>query len=300
VTRVRPRGLASWSPTDASLELVDDVNQVLRDYHAQLPLTLRQVFYRLVATTGYGKTEQSYARLGETVSRGRRAMLIPFSSIRDDGVHAHLPLAFGSAEDFLEWARDNADVFEKDRQDGQARYLEVWVEAAGMAPMVARIARDEYGVPVYSSGGFDSLTAKYQAAERMLERDVPTTVLHIGDYDPSGVALFESAAEDVTAMFRDLDDQAALPEFVRVAVIEEHIGEYGLETAPPKKSDKRSAFTDTRTVQAEAFAPDQLQSLVRVAIVERFDLDRYALVLEEERAERGRVSELLDGMNLEE
>jgi hypothetical protein len=40
---------------------------------------------------------------------------------------------------------------------------------------------------------------------RMLERDVPTTVLHIGDYDPSGVALFESAAEDVTAMFRDLD-----------------------------------------------------------------------------------------------
>lgn len=53
-------------------------------------------------------------------------------------------------------------------------------------------------------------------------------------------------------------------------------------------------------MQAEAFAPDQLQSLVRVAIVERFDLDRYALVLEEERAERGRVSELLDGMNLEE
>jgi hypothetical protein len=211
-------------------------------------------------------------------------------------VQSILPYCFGSAEDFLEWARDNADVFEKDRQGGQARYLEVWVEAAGMAPMVARIARDKYGVPVYSSGGFDSVTAKYQSAARMLGREIPTTVLHIGDYDPSGVALLEAVDEDVSAMFRDLNTGAIEPDFVRIAVLEEHIESYGLETAPPKKSDKRGAFTDTRTVQCEAFAPDQLQELVRSAIVERFDLNLYAEVLEQERAERGRLNDLLDGM----
>jgi hypothetical protein len=294
MTRTRPRGLASWAPTDASRELVAAVNQVLDDYEAQLPLTLRQVFYRLVATTGYGKTEQAYERLGETVNRARRALLIPFSSIRDDGTQALLPYGFGSAEDFLEWARNNADTFEKDRQEGQERYLEVWVEAAGMAPMVARVSRDEYGVPVYSSGGFDSVTAKYQAAERMLDRDISTTVLHIGDYDPSGVALFEAAAEDVGAMYRDLDAASPAPEFVRVAVLGEHIDQYGLETAPPKKTDKRATFTDTRTVQAEAFAPDQLQQLVRSAIEARFDLHVYAQVLELEGAERGRLNDLLD------
>jgi hypothetical protein len=294
--RTRPRGLAAWNPTDASRELVDAVNGVLDDYQAQLPLTLRQVFYRLVAAAGYGKTEQAYERLGETVNRARRAGLIAFDAIRDDGVHALLPYGFGSAEEFLEWARENADVFEKDRQEGQAQYLELWVEAAGMAPMVAKIARDEYGVPVYSCGGFDSVTAKYQATRRMLERDTPTAVLHIGDYDPSGVSLFVAVAEDVAAMHNDLDAVAEPPEFVRVAVLEEHITRYGLETAPPKKSDRRSVFTDTRTVQAEAFAPDQLQELVRASIVARIDLDQLARVVEEERAERARLGDLLDGM----
>lgn len=294
--RTRARGLAAWSPTDDSRQLVAAVNDVLDDYLEQLPLTLRQVFYRLVATQGYGKTEQAYARLGETINRARRAGLIPFSAIRDDGVHALLPLGFGTAEDFLDWAREHADVLTKDRQEGQAQYLELWVEAAGMAPMAAKVARDEYGVPVYSSGGFDSTTAKYDAAQRMLGREIGTTVLHIGDYDPSGVALFEAAAEDVSAMYADLDAEADMPEFVRLAVLEEHIEQYGLETAPPKKNDKRSAFNDTRTVQAEAFAPDELQALVREAIEERFDLDLYGQVLEQERDERGRLNVLLDEM----
>jgi hypothetical protein len=299
VSRTRPRGLAAWSPTDASLELVEAVNAVLDDYREQLPLTLRQVFYRLVATTGYGKTEQAYERLGEILNRARRAGLVPFAAIRDDGVQALLPYGFGSAEEFLQWARDNADVFEKDRQEGQDRYLEVWVEAAGMAPMVARVARDDYGVPVYSSGGFDSVTAKYQAATRIRNRNIPTTVLHIGDYDPSGVSLFEAVDEDVSAMFLDLDNglDEDPPEFVRIAVLEEHIDDFGLETAPPKKSDRRSTFTDTRTVQAEAFAPDQLQQLVRSAIVVRLDEDVFLQVLEEEKVERGRLNDLLDGMD---
>jgi hypothetical protein len=293
--RTRPRGLAPWNPTDGSRDLVDAINGVLEEYEAQLPLTLRQVFYRLVASQGYGKTEQAYGRLIETANRGRRARLIPFAAIRDDGVKALLPYGFGSAEDFLEWARQNADAFEKDRQEGQERYLEFWVEAAGMAPMVARVARDVYGVPVYSSGGFDSVTAKYQAACRMLEREIPTTVLHIGDYDPSGVSIFNVIAEDIGAMYDDLGGSEP-PVFVRVAVLEEHIDAYDLETAPPKKSDKRSAFTDTRTVQAEAFAPDQLQELVHEAIEERLDLDTYRAVLEEERIERERLDGLLDDL----
>jgi hypothetical protein len=184
------------------------------------------------------------------------------------------------------------------RQDGQERYLEVWVEAAGMAPMVSKVSLD-FGVPVYSSGGFDSVTAKYDAAQRVLGRSregVVTSVLHIGDYDPSGVALFEAAAEDVLAMCRDLAGVGGLVEFVRVAVLEEHIAAYGLETAPPKKSDRRGAFTDTRTVQCEAFAPDELQDLVRNAIAQRFDFARYEQVLAQERSERDRLGTLLDSM----
>ena len=280
--RSRPRGLAPWSPTRSSRQLVEGINLVLEEYAAELPLTLRQIFYRLVAIAGYGKTEQAYERLGETVNRARRAGLIPFEAIRDDGIAELVPFAFASAEAFLEGVRRDAEAYRTDRQRGQARYLEVWVEAGGMAPMVARVVHG-YGVPVYSSGGFHSLTAKYDAATRFLEREVATTVLHVGDYDPSGIAIFDSVATDVTCTYRDLDgDLASLPTFVRVAVLEEQIDYYGLETAPPKPSDRRNGFNDSRTVQAEAFAPDELAELIRRAIAERLDRDTFELVLEDE------------------
>jgi hypothetical protein len=292
--------MAAWSPSVDSLALVGAVREVLAEYEEQLPLTLRQVFYRLVASRGYEKTEQAYSRLGETLNRARRAGYIPFESIRDDGVQAIRPQTFGSPEEFVDWARENADVFNLDRQHGQPQYLEVWVEAAGMVRMVADVAL-QYGVPVYSAGGFDSTTGKREAALRFLQRDedaedgeLPTVVLHLGDYDASGVSLFVAAAEDVTAF---VDDLAGIePEFVRVAVTEEQIDEYGLPSAPPKKNDKRSVFTDTKTVQCESFAPDQLQEIVREAIVERLDADVFERTLAQEREQRAALGELLDGM----
>ncbi len=43
----RVRGLAPWSPQTGTRELLDRVRAVLIEYEAHLPLTIRQVFYRL-------------------------------------------------------------------------------------------------------------------------------------------------------------------------------------------------------------------------------------------------------------
>jgi hypothetical protein len=84
-TRTRPRAFAPWSPRQDTLELIARVNAVLGEYADHLPLTLRQIFYRLVGAYGYEKTERAYKRLGEHLVRARRARLIPMESIRDDG-----------------------------------------------------------------------------------------------------------------------------------------------------------------------------------------------------------------------
>ncbi len=175
---------------------------------------MRQVFYRLVGRHGYDKTEHAYARLGEALNRARRAGLVPFGAIRDDGaarVEAHHwagPEAFQA--DVARWARG----FRLDRQGGQHRRLWLLCEAAGMAPMLARAA-DPYGVPVLSSGGFDSLTAKHALARELATCDAPAAeVLHVGDLDPSGEHLFASLAEDVGAMAAALG--GAAPRFSRL------------------------------------------------------------------------------------
>jgi hypothetical protein len=51
-------------------------------YKDYLPLTIRQIFYRLVGTEVIGKSEKEYANLCELLNRARRARLISMIHLR--------------------------------------------------------------------------------------------------------------------------------------------------------------------------------------------------------------------------
>jgi hypothetical protein len=264
----RERGLAPWSPQKATLLLLDQIRAVLAEYAAHLPLTIRQIFYRLVGAYGFDKTELAYKRLGEHLNRARRARLIDFDHIRDDSADIRTSTGWNSTADLvLQWAHD-ADDFRLDRQDGQPGRLLFVVEAAGMRPQI-QAAVGDFSIPVIASGGFDSLTAKHALAQALGNNDGPTEVLHIGDLDTSGTHVFLSQAEDVQALMADL----GLPgtaDFTRLAVLPEHIKALDLPTAPPKPTDRR-AFAGDVTVQAEAIPPDVMADIVTQAVTQRID-----------------------------
>jgi hypothetical protein len=56
-------GYQPWRPTRAVRVVLDQVLGIFEEYAAQRPLTIRQVFYRLVGAHSYEKTEQAYGRL---------------------------------------------------------------------------------------------------------------------------------------------------------------------------------------------------------------------------------------------
>ena len=75
----RPRGfLEDYNPRAKTRELLAQVEDVLETYAAELPLTARQIFYRLVATVDYPKTENGYERLQEHLANFRRAGIVGF------------------------------------------------------------------------------------------------------------------------------------------------------------------------------------------------------------------------------
>jgi len=240
-TSTRPRGFIQWSPRAATCELLDQVQAVLAEYSEYLPLTIRQIFYRLVGSVGYDKTERAYGRLVEHLGNARRARIISFESIRDDGGADLRPNAWASAEEFLETYRYSAAHLQLDRTEGQKTRLAVICEAAGMAPQLASVA-NPFGITVLSSSGFDSITEKYSFARRLVDHDRPTEVLHIGDHDPSGVHMFLSYLEDVEAFTRELGGRAS---FTRLAVTPGQIRDLRLPTAPPKSTDRRAFRGET-------------------------------------------------------
>jgi hypothetical protein len=286
----RVRGLAEWNPQQKTLVFLDIIKRVLDEYAAYLPLTIRQIYYRLVGAHGYDKTERAYKNLGECLGRARRAGVVSFDAIRDDGANVVTSLGWDDLRELIGTWRNDANYFRLDRQQGQPHRLLFLVEAAGMKPQIEAVA-GAYGIPVIPSGGFDSLTFKYQLARALGEYDGLTEPLHIGDHDPSGGHVFLSAAEDVEALIDDMGLPGRV-QFTRLAVTPEQIRRLHLPTAPPKTTDNR-AF-EGATTQAEAIPPDILAKIVRDAITKRLDRAAYQAVLTREKHIRQQLTEKLD------
>lgn len=285
-TRRRPLGFAPWKPRAAAELVLEQVSEVLDAYRDFAPLTVRQVFYALVGGYGFDKTEAAYSRLGDILNRARRAGLVPFDVIRDDGVVTVSADYFAGPADFWDYTAGRIRDYSRDRQERQPCYLELWSEAAGMLPQLDRVARD-YSVPVYSCGGFASLTATYAIASRAIRRTRPTVLLHVGDHDPSGAAIFERVTADAAAFTRERRIvQTSGIEGVRVALTGPQVAAYGLPTAPVKASDSRSKGWTGGTCQLEALPPDLLAHLVRLAIEDRQDGTTLGSVIEAERSDR--------------
>ncbi len=235
-SHTRPRGYAPWKPQKKTRVVLDQVVSILNEYEDHLPLTVRQVFYRLVGAYGYPKDERAYSRLCEYLNRARRAKMIPFQALRDDGISVTGSQFYGSVEDFWDETARRARNYRIDRQQGQRQYVELWCEAAGMMPQLRAVA-DEFSVPVYSNSGFVSLPSVRSMVDHALGRSVPTVIVHVGDLDPSGSSIFTAMTEDASAFVekdRVLATQRIVP--VRVALTGAQVVKYQLPTAPPKRA----------------------------------------------------------------
>ena len=282
----RPRGYAAWRPQRKTLELIGNIEEIIDTYAEYLPLTVRQIFYLLVGHYRYEKTENAYERLCEKMVRARRAKMIPFDVIRDDGVVSYSTQWFDDPDDFWDDTGRRIRNYRCNRQAGQRQYVELWCEAQGMAPQLARVA-DKFAVEVFSAGGFGSLTSTRLVADRALQREVPTVLLHVGDLDPSGESIFDSLAEDAAAFVEaDRVVTATRVEAERVALTRDQVGVYGLETAPAKKTDSRSKRWAGETCQLEALPPDDLARIVEGAIAAYFDADKLDAQIEQEKEHR--------------
>jgi hypothetical protein len=269
--RKRPKGYAEWRPRKETQIVLAQVDQVLREYRDDLPLTVRQIFYRLVGAFDFPKTEQAYERLGTYLVRARRARLIPFEYIRDDSASVLNHLHFDGEEDFYRHVRELGEEYKQDKLADQRVSIRLHCEAEGMMPQL-HAALEPYSVPVYSCSGFDSLTARRQLArwchDTYVYRGKLPVMLHLGDYDPDGESIFDSLVEDVVGFLEvDAPHIAGLsrsaPLFKRVALTKWQVRHYDLPTAPPKRSSSRTKnWTGTATCQLEALPPDRLRRIV--------------------------------------
>jgi hypothetical protein len=304
----RVKGFAPWRPQARTLELLEDIDAVLVEYRQHLPLTVRQIFYRLVGK-GYPKTENFYESVQEKCARARRCGRIPFEHIRDDGVNRlggeTLAGCYHTPEEYFAQHDELYNLYQRSWHADQPAYVVVLCEASGMVPMLNR-AVVCYRVPVASSSGFDSLTVKYDLFDHALTRyeefKQRTVLLHLGDHDPSGWWIHQSMSEDLEAFCRDRPDAPDdLIELRRTALTPDQIRAYGIEPdIKPPSGDHAKEFISRGlepAAQLEAIPPDTLSQIIRQAVESALDLEILKASRGRETEERAVVQAKLDTVN---
>jgi hypothetical protein len=251
--------------------------EIVRSY--AIGVTLRQLYYRLVAEALLVNVEASYKALSRVTARGREQGTFP--DLIDPTRGIEYPFCFAGVVDAQRWL---AETFRLDRTEGQPWTMVLGIEKRGLEGLV-RSWFDAHGLPVVALGGFDSLSHVQDLQRYVARYDRPAVLLYAGDFDPSG--------EDIERDFVTRADCFA--ETHRVALTAAQVETYQLPPQPGKATDSRAAAFRERhgrlvQVEVDALPPDTLQGLYTAALAPYWDTSRYEAVCRRETHERRRLT----------
>jgi hypothetical protein len=262
---------------------------------ADNPMTVRQVFYRLVGLGLVEKTDNGYNNtVCKQLVKMREDGTVPFGYIADNTRRVLKPATYSSVGERLEAMIHN---YRRAVWDDQPDYVEIWVEKDALAGVLYGVTA-QWDVPLVSTRGFDSITSLYDAAQRIKaqnEKGKKVFLYYFGDYDGHGVMIDPTIVE---TLGRERYAPGANFVLARVAVLKEHIEQLNLPTRPPKGNamSKGAAYIE-RCVEVDAIPPATLRGMVRDCIHRHLDREKHASLLAVEAEEREALVELARRFN---
>lgn len=275
---------------------INQANEIIAEYQAQgFTLTLRQLYYQFVSRDLIPNTVQSYKSLGDVVNDGRLAGLIDWDAIEDRTRNLRSSPHWSSPRSIV---RACADQFAVDLWDTQENYVECWIEKDALVGVIEGIC-NELDVPYFACRGYTSQSEMWGAAQRLIEREQrgkKTTIIHLGDHDPSGI--------DMT---RDIQDRLKLfgstAVIHRIALVFDQIEQYNPPPNPAKTTDARyQSYADRfgeESWELDALEPRVIVDLIREAVTAQIDQDAWQEALAQQQTGRdqlGKVSRRWDNV----
>lgn len=262
--------------------MIEAARAVMAEHH---PMTLRQVFYRLVSGQVLENTRGQYQALSNALVRARQDAMIPWGWLED---RLRRPRTVGMWDDLADFAETAISAYRRDVWASQSVYIEAWLEKDALSGIFEETL-EPYGVTLNVGRGYDGWSSIREAAVRFGNGE-GVTILYCGDFDPSG--------EDIARSLRErLAFFGCYPEIVKCALTAEDVTRYNLPPDFAKATDtRRAAFVEKWgdvAVELDALPPDVLVERIEAEVTKRLDLDALARVKEQERRDRERLIDLL-------
>jgi hypothetical protein len=249
----------------ATLELIETMIGVVGDYMRQgFTLTVRQLYYQLVARAIIPNTEQSYKRITNIVNDARIAGLMDWDAIEDRTRAFVRRQRWDSGEQILKAASDS---FHMDMWELQAERVFVIIEKEALVGVLQDVCR-KWDVPILAARGYPSGTVLREFAVSdmipALRGSQRSIIVHLGDHDPSGLDMSRDLQERLS-MF-----SGSVVELKRIALNMDQIEERKPPPNPAKVTDSRfesyAAQFGDESWELDALPPQYLVDLVEAEI----------------------------------
>ncbi len=271
-----------------SLARLEHVSTILTEYAADgYDLSLRQLYYQLVARDIIENSQKSYKRLGGLVSKGRRAGLIDWHMIVDRGRKRLVNSHWDNPAEIVQSA---AEQFRIDKWADQPWHVEIMVEKQALEGVLAPVC-GALDIAFTANKGYSSDSMMYRTGKR-LERLIAdrknVLIVYLGDHDPSGMDMPRDIRERLSLFSR------SQTKVERVALNMDQIEILKPPKNPAKITDSRYktyvAEFGASSWELDAVEPRQLAALVQNAVTAVRDEKLWAQAVAAEDAMRAELS----------
>lgn len=233
-----------------------------------MPVTVRQIYYQLVARNVIPNSQDSYNRVVVVLLEARQNGLIDWDKVEDRGRSIVKPLFYESPTEFKARIRN---LYDEDRWQIQDQRVAVIIEKNALSGLIEPIC-ERWQVPFIAAGGYLSMTVLKDAAQ-LFDGYV---ILYAGDHDGSGQDMPRHIAQSLAAF-------GCIAPVIPIALTLDQVEQYDLVPNKLKDTDSRSKeYFDRHGIntvwELDALPPDVLQDIVETEITDRIDMDKWRLM----------------------
>lgn len=278
-----------------SLELIEFMNGLIGSYQSQgYTLTVRQLYYQLVARDVIPNDLNSYKRTASIINDAKLAGLIDWDAIEDRTRDFIVRSRWSSVSSILDAC---VRSFHMNMWEDQEHQVYVIVEKEALVGVLERTC-NSYDVPLLAARGYPSSSVLYDFAKRHITSKPhykQHIIIHLGDHDPSGIDM----TRDLTERLNLLCGRPVNLSVERIALNWAQIEELRPPKNPAKDTDSR--FESYRkkfgssSWELDALSPEYLNGIVKSKIEEFIDFSEWNYKKEVISSKKVQLQTISDG-----
>lgn len=266
--------------------VLNEAVEIVESYSVRI--TLRQLFYRLVAALVLPNTRKYYQRLSAYTAQARRAG--DFPDLIDEGREI---VGTGGDTSPADALRDLAEYYCRDRTEGQPVSIYLAVEKRALAGQL-------YGwfggrVSILALGGYASQSFCDEVMRDVESQGRPAVLIGATDHDPTGHDIHRDFVER-TDCWKAVHRVALDPEQIERYQLPEAVDNDELTVEKLAKDPRAKTFAErfgrVTQVELDALPPEVLRQLYSDAIDRYWSPSAYKAALRREAKERKQLERL--------